>query len=732
MKPLSLKKSIVRIAALCLALICPPISAMDLFAGLYKDSAGCSLLRKGEFAQSLDSFAAAKDIGDTALHAFAQGYAQEKIGNKSAARCYYQIAAQKNRIFLPVAYLRVGLIDQSENSRDGVLSAWHIAWDSSASLKLKKDVARLICSFVQHEKMKFCDIPWFTDTIPPPLAAAPPSPEVPIALCKAILDHKWAAADTIIQKADGNCWNDSLDTALIFIDSVYRQDQSHLSPAAMFNLSRLEFADERNDKSALWAGRIAHGKEFAKNRLFMKHMAHLSAAQKDSTAAIVWAKEYDSSGTPDPSLIFLIGRSYRTLAQTDSAMFYYRRLIREYPKDSHANDLRVYVASYLEDHGKNDSARKYLRELAIHGSPSGVEDAKIRIGLSFFRDNLFDSAISEFQLFRKHHHESNKLPSVNYWMARSFIAAGKPDSALTYANESETAAPWDYYGWMSRCLRATVSGNAPPDGFTLDTLIPLDKWVDSIDHETKSLSRADSIVLCSGAAFILIGLQDYADWIMEPAITHLGASLPGALELSALYRNGGDFYHSYKWARQAMQHIPEGLHSSIPLNLYHLLYPNPYAKKVQDAAEEFNVEPEYVWSIMRQESTFKPDIASPVGATGLMQIMPSTGQVLAKKLKLLPFCQDSLSSPSFSIRCGTYYLHELLTQTGNSFIYATASYNGGPINAKRWAEASDSSDFAMKVERIGFSETRNYVKKVLGNYWTYKYLSSFAVPISKR
>jgi soluble lytic murein transglycosylase len=136
-------------------------------------------------------------------------------------------------------------------------------------------------------------------------------------------------------------------------------------------------------------------------------------------------------------------------------------------------------------------------------------------------------------------------------------------------------------------------------------------------------------------------------------------------------------------------------------------------------AQKFKVEPELVYAIIRQESIFDPVIVSPAGAVGLMQIMPFTGEDIAKSLGDT-FTVDSLYNPLVNVRYGSYYISKLLDDFNGNFVLAVASYNGGPHNVKKWYERNKEDGFDMFVEDLSFSETRGYVKKVLANYWTYK------------
>jgi soluble lytic murein transglycosylase len=119
---------------------------------------------------------------------------------------------------------------------------------------------------------------------------------------------------------------------------------------------------------------------------------------------------------------------------------------------------------------------------------------------------------------------------------------------------------------------------------------------------------------------------------------------------------------------------------------------------------------------MRQESRFSPTIKSPVGALGLMQVMPGTAKFAAQKIGIKKY---ELTNPVDNINLGSWYLKFTHSQFKNNSVLAIAGYNAGPTNVSRWVKEYGTTDLDEFVEQIPFEETQNYVKAVLGNYWNY-------------
>ena len=134
------------------------------------------------------------------------------------------------------------------------------------------------------------------------------------------------------------------------------------------------------------------------------------------------------------------------------------------------------------------------------------------------------------------------------------------------------------------------------------------------------------------------------------------------------------------------------------------------------------VDPRFVISIARQESRFQPDAKSVAAARGLMQFIAETSNSTSAELGLHDFRQDDLYNSDTAILFGSQYLASLFKQFPGQSQAVAASYNGGPENMTRWVARSRSNDPDRYVSEIGFSQTKDYVFKVMTNYWQYQQL----------
>jgi len=158
-------------------------------------------------------------------------------------------------------------------------------------------------------------------------------------------------------------------------------------------------------------------------------------------------------------------------------------------------------------------------------------------------------------------------------------------------------------------------------------------------------------------------------------------------------------------------------------------FPMPFRNDVVARAGEIGLDPAYVFGLIRQESRFVLDARSGVGASGLMQIMPSTARWTAKKIGL-PYSNDAISDRDVNLRLGMSYLKLVLDDFAGSQALAAAAYNAGPSRPRRWRDGPVLEPAAW-AENVPFNETRDYVKKVLSNATYYAALLGAEAPSLK-
>ena len=163
-----------------------------------------------------------------------------------------------------------------------------------------------------------------------------------------------------------------------------------------------------------------------------------------------------------------------------------------------------------------------------------------------------------------------------------------------------------------------------------------------------------------------------------------------------------------------------------------LRFPVNYLSQVQNNANWQNLDPAIIFGLIRQESMLDKDARSAVGARGLMQIMPETGQQIARTLNEPWQADNSLLNPDVNIKYGAFYYKQLLNRFDGHFALATAAYNAGPNRVVKWLPNDKSVPADVWIETIPFKETRKYVTSVLSYAMIYQQrLQRNALKISK-
>jgi soluble lytic murein transglycosylase len=201
------------------------------------------------------------------------------------------------------------------------------------------------------------------------------------------------------------------------------------------------------------------------------------------------------------------------------------------------------------------------------------------------------------------------------------------------------------------------------------------------------------------------------------------AASDDSFTLAVYSLRGGLPNRSVRFAEQVWKTVPaDYVLEAAPRDLVELLYPAPFRQSLLKHASSRNVDPRFVLSIIRQESRYQADVKSVSAARGMMQFIAATANEIATQLNLKSFSQDDLYSPDTAILFGSQYLANLFKQFPGQPQAVAGSYNGGADNLSRWIARSKSIEADRYVPEIGFSQTKDYVYKVMSNYWNYERL----------
>ena len=277
-------------------------------------------------------------------------------------------------------------------------------------------------------------------------------------------------------------------------------------------------------------------------------------------------------------------------------------------------------------------------------------------------------------------------PTWVYWKARGLAATGKKNEAeKAYAS---IAADYSFYGQLAaEELGRTISAPKRPEAVT-DQELAQARANPGLQRAVTLFKRGWRPEAVPEWNFALLGMTD-RQLLAASELARRESIYDRVVVTSGRTKNEVDFTQRFV---------------------------APFEGRVSAQAREVNVEPAWVYGLIRQESLFIMDARSHVGASGLMQLMPATAKWMAKKIGLTNFTPNSVNDFDTNTKLGTSYLSMVQSDLGGSQVLASAGYNAGPGRPMLWRSKLDAPvEGAIFAETIPFNETRDYVKKVMSN-----------------
>ncbi len=195
--------------------------------------------------------------------------------------------------------------------------------------------------------------------------------------------------------------------------------------------------------------------------------------------------------------------------------------------------------------------------------------------------------------------------------------------------------------------------------------------------------------------------------------------VPTLLYIAHLFQAAGTQLEALK-VYAIITEIGQGMEVPFAFDFINEMFPTPHRDTVNRVSEEWNVDPDFIYAIMRQESAFNPGAVSPANARGLMQMMPFLANQISKAWRYDSyFSKRTLFFARENLKFATFHLQQLQTQMPHPALIA-ASYNAGARRVANWWKRTPGLPLDIFVELIPIVETRNYVKLVLRNYVFYR------------
>lgn len=391
-------------------------------------------------------------------------------------------------------------------------------------------------------------------------------------------------------------------------------------------------------------------------------------------------------------------RALLALGRRDVARSALRDITTRFPLDTTSASALLLLADLATDDNRDADARSaYLSLAKRFPRARHAPVALFKAGLIAYIGGDYKSASNELDSIVSLYPDADDALAAAYWSGRSWKAVGDTASANRRWRGLIAKEGGSYYSVQSaKRLGVTLLADK-----SLEDNYPK---VDDVDAATRRIAILKDFGMDTEARFE----QDY---LFDNA-----AKSPERLVATAHALAGTDqSTRSINLGRRAVDSVGPSAQN------YRLVYPVLVREELIASSKQNGLDPALVASLIRQESNFNPRATSPVGARGLMQLMPPVGRTLAKSKGIPGYTDESLYDPVVNIRLGTTHLSSLFRRTSN-LEQVLAAYNAGQSRVARWIQKKGASDPEVFTERIPFVETRDYVRSIVRNRAFYSLL----------
>jgi soluble lytic murein transglycosylase len=440
---------------------------------------------------------------------------------------------------------------------------------------------------------------------------------------------------------------------------------------------------------------------------------------KNRDAKLVLALVGNEGGEANAHRLFLLGQVAFSTNDNDTFYRTVDELRQAAPASPWLEQALLSAANLHLVHHEYDQALDAFRE-AQQRFPTGPRASYVHWKAAWLtlRQGRNQDAEKAFEEQIALYPSTAETPAALYWRARLAEEDNQPTMARAFYQKISDRYRNFYYAELARqrMKRLPAAADATTQYALLDRVPPLDSSGKVTDSEPPSdeLHVQKAELLGNG------GLVDFAVRELQAAATADGGSW-GPAETAQLYDETGH----YDQAIEVMKHSAPNYFAldipDLPRKYWEALFPKAYWSDLKRSSAANGLDPYLVASLIRQESEFNPNAVSRANAVGLMQLLPKTGKLVAREVKLKRYTASQLYTPAVNLQLGTRYFRGMVDKFGG-FEYALAAYNAGSDRVEDWLSQGKYRDPQEFVESIPFTETREYVQAILRNASVYKQL----------
>jgi soluble lytic murein transglycosylase len=440
--------------------------------------------------------------------------------------------------------------------------------------------------------------------------------------------------------------------------------------------------------------------------LWLRARALRAYPDREALALNTYLK-YAPHGEMAADALYRLGHLQWRTGDTKAARATFARLVEGFPASDLAPAAMLDIGRAYEDDSQWDPARaEYLRLVRSYPHSTQAADGRFRAPFALYMTGRFGAAAGEFASMKPLATSPSERDGLSYWHARALERNGQSAAATAIYQGLAQSIASDYYPELAARRIA-----APPAQLAgAGAAEPADSAVPSVAAGSLAAFHLSRV-----ATLKALRMTDLESRELR-ALANEGPADPRVRDfvLAELQRTGS-WYEAIEVAVRL-----EKYGSLDPSTTERLRYPRAYWNLIAPAASGDALDPYLVLALTRQESLFNPQARSVSDARGLMQLMPATADRVGPSAGVMQ-ASLNLYDPSLSVRVGTAYLKNLFDMFGGDPFKAVAAYNAGEHAVQQW-NAKYPGDDDQWVENIGFRETREYVKRVIGGLREYRML----------
>ena len=506
-----------------------------------------------------------------------------------------------------------------------------------------------------------------------------------------------------------------------------------------------------NFELLLWLAKYSRDNDLnpIRDRLVLDYSSQLTAQDWEAIASGYWQSgEHRKAAdayrfTPlTPRNLYRTARGFHRNGNISDARRWYQKLITEFHDARETGLALQYLASisggkealiYLDvviDKFSTRAPFALLAKAVIHDAlrqpelasqvrnkllqdypqSAAVVDYRWKTAQKLAKSSQINQAWQWIEPVLENNNNIDILPKATFWAGKWATQLGKQSEANAAFEKIIAHAPQSYYAWRS----------AVALGWDVGSFTNVGQLNSSLEFPPANSPLPVGSELLQELFFL--GQYEDAWTILQSEIANsqeltVQEQFLEGLLLIRLGENSAGIKHIWDLAQRESPQDKQEWQSLRKNSAYwYGLFPFPYQQIIIENAQQEEINPLLVVSVMRKESSFAPEVSSWAGAVGLMQLLPSTARWVSQQTDLSDYV---LTKPADNIKIGTWYIAHNHQRYKNNSLLAIASYNAGTGNVSQWKKRYSLKDPDLFVEKIPFPETKDYVEGVFSNYWNY-------------